>query len=228
MSSPIAPSPGRSRLWLKVFILLVVLVVAGVLTMRGLDLKALAVETAERIRGLGPGLFFTAMAVLPAVGFPFSIFMLSAGPVFGPTLGVPLVIALTAVSLATNLALSYWLAHYALRPWIERLLRWLGYTLPAVAPENRLALTILVRVTPGPPYFLQSFVLGLVAIPFSLYLVVSWSITMAYATAAIVFGDSLMRGNGRYALAGLGLFLAVAAIVMLIRRKLAGRKESVS
>jgi uncharacterized membrane protein YdjX (TVP38/TMEM64 family) len=211
----------------KLAVLGLLLAGAALLVLQGVDLKALLARGLDFIRGLGPATFFGAMAVLPAFGCPLTVFTLSAGPVFGPGLGMPAVVGLSFASLAVNLALSYWLARYALRPWLERLLRWLGYTLPQVAPEDRLGLLVLVRVTPGPPYVLQNIVLGLTAMPFGLFMVVSWTIVCAYSAAFIVFGDALVHGRGQMALLAVSLFIAFTVGVKFLRRHYQRRKESV-
>ncbi len=127
-------------------------------------------------------------------------------------------LVLVWVSIAFNLALSYWLARYALRPWLARLLGWLGYKLPEVAEADHHGLVILVRVTPGPPYVLQSYLLGLAGIPFATYFFISWVISSSYACAFVLFGDALMQGRGRTALLAVMLFIALTVAVQFLRR----------
>ncbi len=195
-------------------------VVAGVALMllQGVDVKALFHQALEFIRGLGPVTFFAAMAVLPSFGCPLTAFTLSALPVFGGELGAPTVVGLALASIAVNLAFSYWLARYALRPWVEKLLAWMGYTLPQVATEDRLGLLVLVRVTPGPPYALQNFVLGMTAIPFGLYMAVSMAIVSVYSAAFILFGDALAHGRGKMIFLAASLFIAFSVGVKFLRR----------
>lgn len=182
------------------------------------EIKPLAEQGVEWIRGVGAGAFFLLMALLPAAGCPLSVFTLTAGSVFAPTLGMPLVLALVWVSIAFNLALTYWLSRYALRPWLARLCAWLGYKLPEVAEANHRGLVILVRVTPGPPYVLQSYLLGLAGIPFATYFFISWVISSLYACAFVLFGDALMKGQGRTALVAVSLFIALTVGVQFLRR----------
>ncbi len=219
MSSP-EDRPFRlsPALLLKLAIMGVALLGVVVLLLQGVDLKALFARGIDFIRSLGPATFFTAMAVLPAFGCPLTAFTLSAGPVFGAQLGMPLVVVLSLVSIAVNLAFAYWLSRYALRPLAERLLKWLGYTLPQVAKEDQLGLIVLVRVTPGPPYPLQNFVLGLTAMPFGLYMALSWVFVSAYSLAFIFFGDALMHGRGKMAFLAVSLFIAFSVGVKFLRR----------
>jgi uncharacterized membrane protein YdjX (TVP38/TMEM64 family) len=176
-------------------------------------LKAQFDVAVEWVRGLGAGWFFAAFAVLPAVGFPVSVFAFSAGPLFGPVLGLPTVLALAGASMAASMSISYGLASFVLRPWVTRLLAYLGYTIPVVPPEKRRMFVFLVRATPGPPYVFQSFLLGLARVPYLTYLVISWPVSIAGVFLVIVFGDALAQGNGKVAiLAVLGVVLVVSAV----------------
>lgn len=86
--------------------------------------------------------------------------------------------------------------------------------------------TVLVRITPGPPYVFQSFLLGLAGIPFWLYLAISWSICTVNICLMIVFGDALAQGKGKVALLALaGVVLAVFA-VKLVRQRMVKRAAS--
>lgn len=187
------------------------------------QLKEQAGRVLESVRGLGAGWYFAAFALLPAVGFPVSAFALSAGPLFGPVLGLPTVLAIAGLCMATSMTISYVLSRYVLRPWVTRLLGFLGYKIPVVPAEKRRMFVFLVRVTPGPPYVFQSFLLGLAEVPFRLYLAISWVVATATVSLTIVFGDALMRGNGKVALAALAGVIVVVAVVKRLRRRVAAK-----
>ncbi len=177
------------------------------------------------VRELGPAAFFSLMAVLPGVGVPVSVFTLTAGPVFAPVLGLPLVVALSLASLGINLALTYGLARWVLRPWVEWLCAWLGFEIPEVSEADQRSLVILVRVTPGPPYVLQNYVLGVARVTFGTYFLISWAVVAFYSTAMILFGDALMNGRGRVALIAASLLVAFVVAVRFARKRL-GRSKS--
>ena len=191
----------------------------------GTDARMIVDAAVEKVRQLGAVMFFLLMALLPAVGCPLSVFTLTAGPVFAPTIGMPAVLLLVWLSLAVNLALSYWLARHALRPWLARLVGWLGYKLPEVKAADHRGMVILVRVTPGPPYVLQSYLLGLAGIPFGTYFFISWVISSSYACAFVLFGEALMQGKGKMVLVSVGLFVALTVGVQLLRRHYRRRRE---
>lgn len=194
----------------------------------GYDLRESLDWVLARVRSLGPVAFFGLMALLPALGAPLSLFTLTAGPVFAPVLGLPVVILLSLLSLAVNLSLTYALARWFLRPWVERLCVWLGFTIPEVADVDQCSLVILVRVTPGPPYPLQNYLLGMAKIPFPTYFVISWVVVSAYACGFIVFGDALAQGKGRGAVLGASLLIALTVGIRFLRRWMQRKNAAVS
>lgn len=163
------------------------------------------------VRKAGPLWYFLAYAVLPAVGVPISVFNLSVNPTFGPQIGLAWVIILAALCLMCANALSYWLARYALRPMIERLVKALGYTLPVIPPEEHVTACILLRVVPGAPYVVQSYILGLAQVRFVPYMIVSFIGQFGWALAMIIFGNAFMDGGSFKA-----GFVAVVLIVLLV------------
>ena len=213
-------SPKQSRLCQLALLALLALVVMAGLRWRA-EVSGWIVSTMAVVRSAGPVTFFVAMALLPVVGFPLFPFNLAAGPAFSEQLGLGAVVALASVAIAVNVSLTYWLARWALRPPLAWLVQRLGYRLPEIAPGNHFALAVLVRVTPGPPFFFQSCLLGLAAIPFGLYLVVSWFVATAYSAGVILFGDALMQGRVKTALIALGLLGALAIGIKLLRQRLA-------
>lgn len=215
------PAPANRRLKLALLAgvgLVGLIVLALIWRSYGSELKPWFLHVLERVRTLGPVAFFGLMTLLPAAGCPMSVFTLTAGPLFGPVLGMPVVLLLVWVSIALNLSLSYWLARYAMRPWLTRMCRWLGYRLPEIQSDDHRGVVILVRVTPGPPYALQNYLLGLAGIPFSAYFLTSWVITSLYSCAFVIFGDAIMQGRGRMALLAFMLFTALTVGVQLLRR----------
>lgn len=218
--------PSKKALLIKLAVAALVLGVGALMLLRGVDIRGLMVQTKELIQDAGPVVFFGAAAILPAVGFPVSMFTFSAGPVFAEKLGLGVVIALILTSMTLNLALTYWLARYAFRPLLAGLIKRLGYKVPEVSAENRVGLTLLVRITPGPPFFAQSYLLGLAEIPFKIYMLISFPVAGMYWVLAVVFGDSLMKGKG--------LMVVIIAVVLVVlglamkrlRKRLVGGVEN--
>ena len=172
----------------------------------------------EILRAAGPFGFFLAMAFLPTFGIPITFFNVSAAPAFAESMGFPLLILCVALSLLVNLLFSYVLIRYLLRPWAERLLRWMGYRLPVVPESAHATLTILLRVTPGPPFLVQNLILGLLAIPLRLYMLVSLPLALLNSIVFIFFTDAIVEGNGRQIMAAGGLLVALLILLRFLRK----------
>ena len=207
----------KRKLW--ILGLTVVLLGGVLLALAGhFEVRARMDQVVEYVRDAGPIPFFTAMTLLPAVGFPLSAFTLVAGPVFGPTMGVGFVVLCGVLAIAMNVALSYWLAARALRPVAEWVVRKLGYRLPEIQPHAAWLAIIVLRTVPVTPFCVQSIILGLARVPFGPYMLVSVVVPSIYATAMILLGDALMRGD-RWAIAGAAAVFVVVGVVLHIMRK---------
>lgn len=214
----------KTSLLLALGALAVVAAAAAYFILRGMDLRELFTVAMGRVRTAGPLAFFAAMGVLPAMGAPISVFMLMAGPAFEPQLGRGGVLAACAVSNLLSISGGYWLARRWLRPWLQKFVARSGHKVPQVAREDQFEVTLLLRITPGPPFFLQNFLLGLAEIPFLRYLAVSWTVLMMNTTGLVIFGGALVSGKGREAVLGISLFVAALIIIHLLRRHYAKRR----
>ncbi len=224
MSEP-APRSNRALL-LKLAAAGLVAVVVALLLVRGYDLKGLVQQGLGLIRDAGPAVFFLGMALLPAAGVPMTFFTLSAGSVFAPQIGMPLVLVFALTAITANMALSYVLAHRAFRPVLEALVRRLGYRLPQVDSGDVTDLIVLLRVTPGVPFPFQNYLLGLAGVPFVRYLLISALIQLPINSAMILFGDALLSGKGRIAFFSLLLLLALMAGTHLVRKHYGAKKKA--
>ena len=175
------------------------------------------------VREMGPEVFFVAMALLPAVGFPMIAFTVAAGPVFGPTLGTGGVIACSLMAVVLNLLLTYWLANRALRPLVSRLLAHFEFRLPEGARDGGWQMSLIVRLTPGPPFWVQSYLLGVMRVPFVPYLIVSTFVMAGYIVALVCGGEAIADGSGPLALAAVGILVVFAAALQLLRKRAARR-----
>jgi len=216
MSNP--TSRDKKRLLVKLAAIGVCLLIGAVLVLRGADLRALIEEGLDLLREAGPWTFFIAMAFLPAAGVPMLAFTLTAGPAFAEELGMGVVLGAGLLAIAVNIAVTYWLSAKALRPLLAKLLTRLGYKLPVVAEEDMTDLIVILRVTPGPPFFVQSYLLGLAGVPFGKYMAISCLISCSMNVAFIMFGDALLQGKGKVLLLVFSAIIALVAFTHLLRR----------
>ena len=177
------------------------------------------------LRDAGPLAFFTAMSLLPAAGCPMIAFTLTAGTAFADRLGLPLVLVCCGLALAVNMTLTYWLAAVGLRPWLEQWIARTKYRVPELDEADHAELTMIVRITPGPPFFVQNYLLGLARVRFVTYLWVSWVIVMPMSVGFVIFGDAILHGKARVAFLGLSALVGLSLIVHFIRRHY-GKKRS--
>ncbi len=223
-------TPSTGRRWKKKHLLLVA-GLAGLLVLifilsRTTGLREAVDRVVTILREAGPVVFFLAMALLPAAGFPMLAFTLTAGPVFGPTLGAGWVIACSLVAVVVNLLLTYWLANRALRPLVSRLLAYFEFRLPETTAGNAWQVALIVRLTPGPPFWVQSYLLGLIRVPLAPYLVVSTLVMAGYIVALVLGGEALAQGDGRLAFGAAGALVVFVALLQLLRQRTARRKAA--
>ena len=220
-------TPRSNRpLLIKLGIAALVVLVAAALLARGYDIKGMIQQGLAMIRDAGPVVFFVAMSLLPAAGVPLTFFTLTAGSVFSPQLGAPVVIALALAAITANMAMSYFLAHRAFRPVLEALVRRLGYKLPSVGSGDVNDLIVLLRVTPGVPFPVQNYLLGLAAVPFGRFLLISALIQLPINAAIVLFGDALLSGKGGIAFVSLLLLLALMTGTHLVRKHYGAKKKT--
>ena len=212
--------------WILVGIALMGIILLSVVFIFLDDLRSLDVDLKSMI-GLiqdnGPLIFFTALALLPLIGMPVSIFYLVAGASFG----LPLSIGGAAVALAINISLSYWIARNLLRRAVELLLSHTHFKIPQVRGNNYVMLTLFVRIMPGVPFFLQSYLLGIAQVPFRIYFLISWSVAFLSSMGMIILGNSFQSSNVGQAVFAVFLVVALLIMVRLIRQRLKDKKSLV-
>jgi uncharacterized membrane protein YdjX (TVP38/TMEM64 family) len=217
------PAKVPVGLLVKLGLVAVAGLVLVVLLLRGVDVRGLIDRVFTVVREAGPWAYFASMAVFPSFGFPISPYYLTAGEAFAPQMTMPGVLAAALLANTVQFAFSFWLAHRALRPAVEWVLCHTKYHVPQVKPENETTVAVLTRVTPGPPLFLQSYLLGLSGVRFRTYMWVSVAVQGLMGSAFIVFGKALMSGKGGMALLGLMVLVFAVAVVQLVRKRLAKR-----
>ncbi len=221
------PAPRTKKpLLIKLGVVTIAGIVVALFLARGLDVKALVTQGLDLIRGAGPLAFFASMAVLPALGAPMLAFLLPAVSLFGPRFGTPATVLLGLVMILANMTLTYALARWALRPLLLRLMARLGYKVPEVGAEDATDLIVVLRMTPGIPFCVQNYLLGLANVAFGRFVLVSIVLAWPQAVALMLFGDALVHGKGRLALIALGLLLAIMAVLHAVRRHYAKKKAA--
>jgi uncharacterized membrane protein YdjX (TVP38/TMEM64 family) len=202
MSTPVVPAQKKKLPLLKLAVIAAIVLVVAVVAVSGGDVRGLVVrigalinQAVAAISDAGPVAFFTAMAILPAVGVPSLTLILPAGPAFGERLGMGNVVLLSSLAVTVNFVLAYYLARRALRPLLEKLMVRLGYELPAVQADDTTDLIVILRLTPGIPFCVQNYLMGLAEVPFGKYFLLSLLFCLPQNAAFVLFGDALLHGR---------------------------------
>jgi uncharacterized membrane protein YdjX (TVP38/TMEM64 family) len=227
----VSKASGTKIPWVKVIIAGLVGLVAAALLLRGGNLsfaigwaKDLFARFMALIRDAGPVAFFLAMALLPAVGAPMLAFTLVAGSAFGEQLGMGWVVTLSLVATVVNFVVTYALARRALRPLLTWLVGRLGYALPKVEAGDETSLAIILRVTPGIPFCVQNYLLGLAEIPFGKFFIWSAVLCLPQTVGFVIFGDALTEGKGKIVMYAIGLLAIAAGVTHMLRNRYSRKK----
>ena len=153
-------------------------------------------------------------AVLPAVGFPVTPFLVLLGLRFGTVWGVVIMLAVTPL----HLAVSFWFTRAVASRWIQNLAEKIGVSIPRM-PENRhLGYGFLFMVIPGLSYALKNYLLPLSGIRFFPYMVCAWLIQGIMGIPFVIMGKAVVQWDVKLLAVAGGIILAV----FLFRRKIFG------
>ena len=170
-----------------------------------------------------PAALFWALVFLPALPVPMSALLFTAGVVWGhrPMMAC----SLCLLAMALNLSWTYWLAARPARGIVEKLLASSSIRIPDLPRGDHLKLILILRLTPGFPFFVQNYVLGFMRAPFLLYLPVSLLCSGVIGTGVVLSGVGLGGGKLRWAILGISLIVVGGILTHFIRGWLAKRKS---
>ncbi len=212
-------------LWLSFSLLLAVVFW---LWWSGVDLAKLQqwLEVAIERGRESPLWLFAALVILPAFPVPASPFMILAGVVFTPKFGLVGAILLTLLAMGINMSWTYWVAANPARGLVNKLLCFLEVELPELSRSNAVKLTLLLRVTPGIPFFLHNLILGFVRVPFRIFLPISLATTSLFTVGFVVFGESITSGRGKVAMLAISLILTAAVVTSIVRGRFTSKSKA--
>lgn len=164
-----------------------------------------------------PVLLFFAIAVLPGFGFPASPLLILAGVVWGSNWHT---CAITIAAVALNMSWTHWLSSGPARAIVSNLLgaRWQKWE--NIHPDNLRRFTVLLRITPGLPFFLQNYILGLIGVPFLTYILISIPLNAIFVVGFVLTGGAIFEGNIGMIAAGVAILVAAGIGLRLLRGKL--------
>jgi uncharacterized membrane protein YdjX (TVP38/TMEM64 family) len=171
-----------------------------------------------------PWLFFIALVFLPGLPIPTSAMLFMAGVIWRqqPVMAC----GLCLVAMGLNLTWTYWLAAGPGRGLVQRVLAVTGYQIPDLPGDNHLKLILVLKLTPGVPFFVQNYLLGFLRAPFRLYLILSLICNGIIGSGVVLSGAGLADGKLLPALSGISLVILSVVLTQLLRGWLAKRKKA--
>jgi len=169
-----------------------------------------------------PSALFWALVFLPGLPIPTSALLFTAGVVWRDQPVMACLLSLLAISL--NLTWTYWLAAGPARRLVEKMLAASGIQIPDLPRGDHLKLILVMKLTPGFPFFVQNYLLGFLRAPFYLYLPISILCNGIIGTGVVLSGVGLADGKLMPALTGISLIAVGVVLTQMVRSWLAKRK----
>ena len=210
-----------------VFVFALTLTAAGVAWKMGVDLAALKGlwEQVNAYMVQHPSALFWALVFLPGLPIPTSALLFTAGVVWRDRPVMACLLSLLAISL--NLTWTYWLAAGPARRLVEKMLAASEIQIPDLPRGDHLKLILVMKLTPGFPFFVQNYLLGFLRAPFHLYLTISILCNGIIGTGVVLSGVGLADGKLMPALTGISLIAVGVILTQMVRGWLAKRKRAV-
>jgi len=162
-----------------------------------------------------PAALFWALVFLPGLPIPTSALLFTAGVVWRERPVMAVLLCLLAMLL--NLSWTYWLAAVPARRLVEKLLAATSVAIPELPRGDHLKLILVMRLTPGFPFFFQNYLLGFMRAPFLLYLPVSILCSGVIGTGVVLSGVGLADGKLMPAITGVSLIAVGVVLTQLVR-----------
>jgi uncharacterized membrane protein YdjX (TVP38/TMEM64 family) len=209
-------------------LLLVAAAFCGWLALRwGVDLASLKLAWTQLNDYLvrNPAALFVALVFLPGLPVPMSALLFTAGVVWRhePLMAV----SLSMLAIAFNLTWTYWLAAGPARRVVEKVLASSSIKIPDLPRGDHFRLILVLKLTPGIPFFFQNYLLGFLRAPFMLYLPTSILCNGIIGTGIILSGVGVGDGNLKWAIWGISMIALGVVFTQLIRSWLAKKKKRV-
>jgi uncharacterized membrane protein YdjX (TVP38/TMEM64 family) len=172
-----------------------------------------------------PAALFVALVFLPGLPIPMSALLFTAGVVWRhePLMAV----SLSMLAISINLTWTYWVAAGPARRVVEKVLASSSVKIPDLPRGDHFRLILVLKLTPGIPFFFQNYLLGFLRAPFMLYLPLSILCNGIIGTGIILSGVGVGDGNLKWAIWGISIIALGVVFTQLIRGWLAKKKKRV-
>lgn len=173
-----------------------------------------------------PVLVYLSILLVGGLPLPLSPFLLLAGVLFTNRYGLFVALMLCYSAMFLNMVWTYFLSAYPMRSVFERILLKFADKFPEIPEAHKSKVAMIIRITPGIPFFLQNYFLGVSRVPFVKYLLISVSIQLFYTTGFVVGGGAIFEGKAGLAIAAFSIFVILGIVLNVVRSK--GKKTDSS
>lgn len=168
---------------------------------------------------LGNGFWlFISLAILPGFILPCAPLLILAG-IWGADAGILKACIYSVLALIVNLIWTYWFAHGPGNRLVNIVLKKFGQKIPQLPRQNLLQWSIILRLTPGIPFIFSNYILGLLKMPFSKYLLISIPIITITDCGFILATAGIFSSSWKYLWGGISILIIMLLIGKLISRK---------
>ncbi len=135
-------------------------------------------------------IFIVLLLILPALGFPASIFFVLTGIKFGILVGLLLML----ISVPVHLILSFFMVKL-FRSILKQYLLRKNYKIPTIREGKQIRYSFLVFVLPVFPYAIKNIFLPMTGTPFLLYFGMGWICHSIFIAPIVILGSSAANLN---------------------------------
>jgi len=170
-------------------------------------------------------IYFGFMTLALLFPIPASILYVTAGPIYGVTESL----AWIAPMLLLNSLLVHAIGTTALRPALTAMIERRGLAVPSLEERSDQVLFMtLVRVTPGIPYFLQSWAIVLAGVDRLPFVLISVGVQIIYAAGFVALGQSAFEGRLGFAAMALAFLVAAGVAARVVHGRLKANQAEAS
>ena len=214
---------GPLRRAMFVAVALAVIALATVAMLGAEEARTLVEQAGAWLQRAPAPIFFAVMTLAIMAPVPATAFYVTAGPIYG----VPQSLLWIALVLATNALLVHAIGSSVLRPRLEAMVAGRGLRTPRLARRSdQLMFLAVMRITPGIPYFIQSWAIVLAGVDRARFVLISVVVQMFYATGFVVLGRSAFEGRLGGVVFAVAFLVAAGIAARRLHRRLAPRAPS--
>ncbi|OHE72582.1 MAG: hypothetical protein A2007_05815 [Verrucomicrobia bacterium GWC2_42_7] len=162
-----------------------------------------------------PIFLLLAIGILPSFFVPSSILCILSGVIYGKTVGF----IVSFLGLGINLVVTYGLAAFVVKKFVHKIVNYAGYNVPEVPSKDHISFITLIRVIPGIPLAIQSYILGLANVKFKPYFIISWIAEIFWVVGFVLMGGGIGKGHLTLAITGFLALLLLAFATKIFYKK---------